>query len=74
MGLAEDHSHRGKRLSTWTITADWKEFAFLMDLDPEGKQVATIEAENAHKRDILFICCHFYALDTKTRCYMGQLL
>ena len=57
MGLAEDHSHRGKRLSTWMITADWKEFAFLMDLDPEGKQVATIEAENAHKRDILFICC-----------------
>ena len=40
-----------------TIATDWKEFGFLMDLDPEGKQVATIEAENAHKRNGLFICC-----------------
>ena len=40
-----------------TIAADWKEFGFLMDLDPEGKQVVTIEAENAHKRNGLFICC-----------------
>ena len=40
-----------------TIVADWKDFGFLMDLDPEGKQVATIEAENAHKRNGLFICC-----------------
>ena len=27
-----------------------------MDLDPEGKHVATIEAENANKRNGLFIC------------------
>ena len=40
-----------------TIATDWKEFGFLMDLDPEGKQVATIEAEYAHKRNGLFICC-----------------
>ena len=40
-----------------TIATYWKEFGFLMDLDPEGKQVATIEAENAHKRNGLFICC-----------------
>ena len=39
------------------IAADWKEFGFLMDLDPEGKQVVTIEAENVHKRNGLFICC-----------------
>ena len=40
-----------------TIAADWEHFGFLMDLDPEGKQIATIEAENAHKRNGLFICC-----------------
>ena len=40
-----------------TVATNWKEFGFLMDLDPEGKQVATIEAENAHKRNGLFICC-----------------
>ena len=40
-----------------TIATDWKEFGFLMDLDPEGKQVDAIEAENAHKRNGLFICC-----------------
>ena len=28
------------------IATDWKDFGFLMDLDPEG----TIEAGNAHKR------------------------
>ena len=32
------------------IATNWKDFGFLMDLDPEGKHVATIEAENAHKR------------------------
>ena len=40
-----------------TIATDWKDFGFLMDLDPKGKQVAKIEAENAHKRNGLFICC-----------------
>ena len=39
------------------IAADWKEFGFLMDLDPKGKQVAMIEAENAQKRNGLLICC-----------------
>ena len=28
-----------------------------MDLDPEGKQVAMIEAENANKKYGLYICC-----------------
>ena len=40
-----------------TVAADWKDFGFLMDLDPKGKQVATIEAENAHKRNGQYICC-----------------
>ena len=39
------------------IGPDWKEFGFLMDLDPKGKIVSSIEAENAHKRNGQFICC-----------------
>ena len=40
-----------------TIAPDWMEVGILMDLDPTGKKVATIEAEHAHKRNGLVTCC-----------------
>ena len=39
------------------IATDWKEFGFLMDLDPEGKQVATIEAENPRAQAFVTCSC-----------------
>ena len=40
-----------------TIAPDWMEVGFLMDLDPKGRKVANIEAEHAHKRNGLVVCC-----------------
>ena len=40
-----------------TIAPDWMEVGILMDLDPKGKKVATIEAEHAHKRNGPVTCC-----------------
>ena len=47
-----------------------------MDLDPEGKHVATIEAENANKRNGLFICYQeifmLWLKKKKQMLYLGQ--
>ena len=40
-----------------TIAPDWMEVGFLMDLDPMGRKIATIEAEHAHKHNGPIICC-----------------
>ena len=40
-----------------TIAPDWKEVGFLMDFDPKGMKIASIEAEHAHKRNGPVICC-----------------
>ena len=40
-----------------TIAPDWKQVGLLMDFDPKGKKVASIEAEHAHKRNGPVICC-----------------
>ena len=40
-----------------TLAQDWKRVGFLMDFDTVGRKVACIEAENAHKRNGLVICC-----------------
>ena len=39
------------------IAPDWKEIGLLMDFDPYGRKIASIEAEHAHKRNGLVICC-----------------
>lgn len=38
-----------------TIAPDWKAFGLLMDLDPKGQKVKSIEAE--HSQDGPFNCC-----------------
>lgn len=40
-----------------TVEPGWKEFGFLMDLDPNGTTVASIETEHAHKRKGPATCC-----------------
>ena len=40
-----------------TIAPDWMEVGFLMDLDPKGRKIMNIEAEHAHKRNGLVVCC-----------------
>ena len=40
-----------------SIAPVWKDVGFLMDLDPEGRNVKRIEAEHAHKLNGLHICC-----------------
>ena len=40
-----------------SLAADWKRTGLLMDLDPMGRKVASIEAEHAHKRNGPVVCC-----------------
>jgi len=40
-----------------TIALDWKQVGYLMDLDPNGRKVECIEADNAHKRNRSVTCC-----------------
>ena len=40
-----------------TIAPDWVEVGFLMDLDPTGRTIARIEADNAHKHNAPVVCC-----------------
>ena len=40
-----------------TVAPDWKEIGLLMDFDPYGRKIVNIEAEHAHKRNGLVICC-----------------
>ena len=39
------------------IAPDWTKVGFLMDLDPKGRKITKIEAEHAHKRNGLVVCC-----------------
>ena len=40
-----------------TVAPDWKKIGLLMDFDPYGRKIVNIEAEHAHKRNGLAICC-----------------
>jgi len=40
-----------------TIAPDWKQVGYLMNLDPNGRNVVCIEEDYAHKRNGSVICC-----------------
>ena len=39
------------------IAPDWMEVGFLMDLDPKGRKIASIESQHALKRNGPVVCC-----------------
>ena len=43
-----------------TITLDWKQVGFHIDLDPNGRKIRSIaiEAEHAHRLNGPVVCCH----------------
>ena len=40
-----------------TLTSDWKQVGYLIDLDPRGQKIRCIETEHAHKLNGPIICC-----------------
>ena len=40
-----------------TVAPDWKQVGFMMDLDPMGRKIRSIEAEHAHRLNGPVVCC-----------------